>query len=64
MSYLTFQGNSEIWSHKTGGLFDMSYGVKCHLMNALWREIKIKATQYKLLVNRGGHYSSFDCIYT
>ena len=25
------------------------------------REIKIKVTQYKLLLNRGGHYSKFDC---
>jgi hypothetical protein len=46
LSYVTFQGNSEIWSHKTG-FIDM----KCAV-----REIKIKVSQYKLLLNnRGGH---------
>ena len=30
------------------------------IWNALWREIKIKVTEYKLLFNRGGHEEEFE----
>jgi len=36
-SNLTFQGNNEIWSHKTGGHLRQVW-LMC---NTLWREIKI-----------------------
>jgi hypothetical protein len=59
LSCVTFQENIEIWSHRTDGCLIQ---VKL-IWNALWQEIEIKVTQYKLLLNRGGHYSKFDCIY-
>ena len=40
LSYVTFQGNSQIWSHKTGGRL-----IQVLLIwNGLWKEIKIKVT--------------------
>jgi hypothetical protein len=53
LSYVTFQGNSEIWSHKTGGrLIQVSLikKIKCSVKGN-----KNKVTLYKLFLNRGGH---------
>ena len=58
-SVVTFQGNIEIGSHKTGGHFTQVSLTR----SLLQMEIKIIVTQYKLLCNRGGRYTRFDCIY-
>jgi len=46
LSYVTFQVESEIWSHKTCGPLIQVYLI----WNALWREIKMKIRQCKLLL--------------
>jgi len=53
LSYATFQRNVEIGSHKAGGRLIQVWVI----INAMWREITtyIKVTQYKLLLDRGGH---------
>ena len=48
---MTFQGNIEIWSYKRDGRLIQVYLI----WNALWKENQIKVTQYKLLLNKGGH---------
>ena len=51
MSYVTFQGNIEIGSHNTGDRYIQGQLIS----SALGRETKIKVTEYKSLLNRGGH---------
>ena len=47
LSYVTFQGNREIWSHKTGGCLIQVWLI----WNALWRKSKLRShnTSYCLI---------------
>jgi hypothetical protein len=47
LSYVIFQGNSEIWSHKTGGCLIQVWLI----WNALWRKSKLRShnTSYCLI---------------
>jgi len=60
LSHVTFQGNSEIWSHKT--VFFLSSNTGLINMKCIVTEIKIEVKEYKLLLKQNFVFITFDYI--